>query len=312
MELTYKNGQHHKQLERETLAVVDILSNKELFVQGTALSFIKAKSLIEERSKQVIRSSTARQDMRVTSTSSKPMLNGSATCHNGSTVTRSVPDGHCSNIFPKGTHMPYPPRPINNFRTAVPAVPGADYSDIVPKGACIPHAPKPMSNSRTAMPFQIPGNLRDFAQKLGYTDYQVHTAVLKLGNRVNENSLLQELISMGSQRNTDIDNDIVARGSHLGQHDIVARGSQLGQHDIVARGSHLAQYLSSDTNLNSRRTERRDIYVPDSSQKVYKTGDQARLEPALNMPPSYNWQSTDSDLRHIVVDGSNVAMRYGF
>eukprot|EP00794_Sanderia_malayensis_P012161 gene12161-13416_t len=145
-------------------------------------------------------------------------------------------------------------------------------TDIVAKGAEIASSPsQPQVLPRGSAPKPNYDQLRDFATKLGYSEDEIKIGISKCTNFVNENSLLKQLITLFPRN---------------------------GSYDVpVTKSSGRISSDCSDSASNIKSNLPKDLI-----QTTLQSSDAQQ---------SKKDKSKDNKLRHIVVDGSNVAMSHG-
>lgn len=184
---------------------------------------------------------------------------------------------------------------------------------------------------------EIDPALKDFAMKLGYTEQDIQAVVKKHGPMVNENTLLHELIKISKTSASPSSYTHSARGvnrhpvaeyekfpvaqnrgmqnSAVPQHrDVVAR-------DVVARGAPSSPNPNSVRimRINGDRASYENFVNPIPSKEniertpsvLDKQEEQLMYQQILEGKDGAAKTNGDSssELRHIVIDGSNVAMR---
>lgn len=200
----------------------------------------------------------------------------------------------------------------------------------------------------TPVPYIDP-SLEEFAIKLGYTKEDIHQVVKNQGKEVDQNTLLRELIKVSSpsllQRarpeyashpavskpGSYYKDEVVARGAPSRpvpnpfpfhdqmKEDIVARGAMPRPaprpfpmdpgSDIVARGA-MAQPAIRPFPMESSSVQ--GGYPPSDRQAYQYVSDRPEDDALMYQQVIGNSSATvdtTSDLRRIVIDGSNVAMR---
>lgn len=170
--------------------------------------------------------------------------------------------------------------------------------------------------------------LKEFAIKLGYTEQDIQTVVKKHGPMVNENTLLHELIKISKTGQTSSPYTQSARNPNrhpIAEYEkysvaskgipspavphhrgIVARGapssaSTNGVRVMTVRGDKISyEHAVAPTPCNE--TSERPTLDKQEEQQVYQQLFEGKEDGRKN-------GDTSSELRHIVIDGSNVAMR---
>ncbi|XP_032235178.2 endoribonuclease ZC3H12A [Nematostella vectensis] len=147
----------------------------------------------------------------------------------------------------------------------------------------------------------IDPSLEEFAMKLGYTKEDIYQVVRKQGKEVDQNTLLHELIKVsapGRPRQQENPPQTLPPGPAplpvpTRRGDIVARGapsmSQLADRGVIPDTSIV---FPKGANMLAERP-------PEEEAKIYHDV----------VGPKES--SLDTELRHIVIDGSNVAMSHG-
>lgn len=141
---------------------------------------------------------------------------------------------------------------------------------------------KDLNACKEVTPANLDPSLKEFAMKLDYTEEQIDSVVKKFGPQVSQDKLLHELIRSSAGRKT-------SRG--LEQDAMQLQAGRYSPPAVVARG---APRIKSD---------------------VIKIESQTFLMPADDfyefVPPEKGMEDDSDPLRHIVIDGSNVAMQHG-
>ena len=163
---------------------------------------------------------------------------------------------------------------------------------------------------------EIDPALKEFAMKLGYTEQDIQVVVKKHGPTVNENTLLHELIKISrtapvlSARGVAAKQPVaepekfpIAKGPP--QRDVVARGapnstSSCNVHTVIMNGNRVAYDKSVSP------TPRKDAA---EKAPLDKQEEQIVFQQLFGGRDAATNGDSSSGLRHIVIDGSNVAMR---
>ncbi len=216
------------QVQRDSCALVQNENIAKLYIQGSEISVATAISLLEDR-------------VNYLSTQS----------HSFANIQQNERYYSQQAMPPANAYVG------NNYKT-----------DIVAKGVAIINNQKqgPTLPRGAAVNSTNYDNLRDFATKLGYTIDQINIALTKCTTVVNENALLQQLMTLFPRKNPNLP---------------VSSTSTK-----VTRDS--AQSFDQKSDLPSGVGKA--TLKTDSDQKKNDT-------------------ASENKLRHIVVDGSNVAMR---
>lgn len=173
---------------------------------------------------------------------------------------------------------------------------------------------------------QIDPSLKEFAMKLGYTEEAIQQVLRKqAGKEVDQNILLRELINVSSpsllQKAKPSESVVPANQTPImpPRSEVVARGPSAAYPPAVVANSWLptAYYDASNSSAMPSRSDnvaRGQATFPSpwlSEQGTYEPYERLEDDPFLyqqvvgdSIPID-----TSSDLRHIVIDGSNVAMR---
>lgn len=178
----------------------------------------------------------------------------------------------------------------------------------------------------TPVPYIDP-SLEEFAIKLGYTKEDIHQVVKKQGKEVDQNTLLRELIKVSSPSLLQRARPEYAAHpglSKLPYHrdEVVARGAPSSRaipksfpygaamkDDIVARGAMSRPIPTRSFPMDSSSMQ--GVFTPDRQPHQY-VNDRPEDDTLMYQQVIGNSSATvdtTSDLRHIVIDGSNVAMR---
>ena len=189
--------------------------------------------------------------------------------------------------------------------------------------------------------------LKDFALKLGYEQDEVTAVFEKLGSKIDRNTLLNELINFSKQKSqtpiplhtTLLPRSIVYSRDMYGRHPsemVTSKGLPTGgmnhgtgigamgyrQHEnpnVVARGCVRTTAQTSQSNVPTTtyamspdygNVHHNNFPAPFANDPNQMVGPDHRQEEQMFQELLTDNLRSTSDLRHIVIDGSNVAMRY--
>jgi hypothetical protein len=215
---------------------------------------------------------------------------------------------------------------VNELKAGIIGLPALLNSDPIPAQQKI--------NIEKAQPTPVPyidPSLEEFAIKLGYTKDDIHQVLKQQGKEVDQNTLLRELIKVskpsllqrarpeymapGPKHFISHNDEVVARGAPSRavpksfpfegpstqsilkpsrKEDVVARGA-------ISRGTPRAFPYESPSLQGVLPQSDRQQYVNDRPEE-----DVLMYQQVIGSSASVD---TSSDLRHVVIDGSNVAMR---
>ena len=263
-------------VQQNCLAFVRPLSPTQLLLQGSQLAVTQAVSMFEQyisrRMPSIAPSATMAYASQNPVYCAQPSMQYYQHQHRQGGMPFERPEGRSvyrsQDIACKGSEL----MPRTNLADAF--QPGVE-NQVTAKGAVLrsryEHPSESLGQYQTRQKMNE-SILRDFAQKLDYTDEEINTAMAKFsasGNNqaLDENSLLQHLIQLYPRKKP-----------------------------------------SFTCNTDSR-------VVRDSAPSIAPTQNQINVKEVLNSDEKEQLKKNDSPnscLRHIVVDGSNVAMRYVF
>ncbi|XP_031548858.1 endoribonuclease ZC3H12A-like [Actinia tenebrosa] len=172
----------------------------------------------------------------------------------------------------------------------------------------------------TPVPYIDP-SLEEFAIKLGYSKEDIHQVVKKQGKEVDQNTLLRELIKVSSPSLLQRAKPEYAAHPGLSKpvshnkDEVVARGTsnraaipQSRNEEIVARG---AMCPPGQRPFPMESTSSQGVFLPFDRQYLNDRPEDDTLMYQQVIGNSSATVDSNSDLRHIVIDGSNVAMSHG-
>lgn len=191
--------------------------------------------------------------------------------------------------------------------------------------------------------------LEEFALKLGYEQAEVTAVFEKLGPKIDKNTFLNELINCSKQNsrsptpmhNSSLHRPAVYSRGMCGRHPnpmVISKGLPTGglnhyngaggcagamgylRHEnpnVVARGCVRTSAQTSQSNVPTYSMSRdygsahqNSFPAPTANDPSQMIGPEHRQEEQMFQELLTNNRRSTSDLRYIVIDGSNVAMRY--
>lgn len=252
-------------MQKECLAVVRLLNQTQLLLQGNQLAVAKAVSVFEDCITRARQSLT--QNAAMGYAPHNQMYHGQQSLQYYHQYQRTgmhfeSPD-RCSSYRNQDKTESLPRGQMQNL---------GHLEQVIAKGMILPgHQEKqPDSPAQNLQRIQkLNEHLRDFAQKLGYTDEEINTAISRFdaampSQALDENSLLQYLTQLYPRKQPLLRNNVESK--------------------IVKDSSSTSATAQVQGNVKDVNTEEKD-------------------QSANDVPHN-------QELRHIVVDGSNVAMRY--
>ncbi|KAK3739572.1 hypothetical protein QZH41_018313 [Actinostola sp. cb2023] len=160
----------------------------------------------------------------------------------------------------------------------------------------------------------IDPSLKEFAMKLGYTEEVIqHVLKKQAGKEVDQNILLRELINVSSPSLLQ-----KAKPAEMVMPTTASPVNMPRRSEVVARGPSAAAFMPHIVQppIPKSWVHERSVYGNgDQLERTNFIERQEEVEPALLyqqvIGDSAAAVDTSSDLRHIVIDGSNVAMSHG-
>ena len=161
---------------------------------------------------------------------------------------------------------------------------GKEFKTLNPDTGVVENASLEKTNISNETGVKLDPSLKEFAMKLDYTEAEIDRVVRKFGPKVTQDKLLHELIRSSSGKKTGRTSEPDTTQSQAGRHLPL----------IVARGAPSVLRVKSD-------------FIHVEPQNLPNPGDDL-----YDPTPLGREVDDDSDpLRHIVIDGSNVAMQHG-
>ena len=161
---------------------------------------------------------------------------------------------------------------------------------------------------KTPQPPAIEPQLREFAIKLGYSNQVIDQAVQKLGSNVTQNTLLNELLKQTASLPYQISaREVVARGAPNASS--IMRSGYENPPDHMVRAPIHPHWDREPSPGPSMPYNRRDGITKGMPDPVSRLDEQEQLMYQQIVGAKKASVSASSNLRPIVIDGSNVAMR---